>query len=351
MTRDEIRGLIGGYATGSLTEAERKALFEAALEDQELFDELAREQALKELLDEPGVKARMLAALAPRPRPMWARAWVWAAAGSFAVAAIAGIVLLKTPPQQEKTQEIAQATAPAAPVPPPIVAPAAVPPPVVLNQAAPAVPAPALKKTPPPAEPAAPVASQGAVTATAEASLLKTESAPAPPAAQAAQAGAQSTQDSVTVAAERAFGGVPAAAGRGGRGGGGGGGVGGNLGANRIVASPQAAVAPVRFAFDYSVTPQGILRIVPASNGFLTVGANNGSTLSTLFNSRSIKAGSVTEVPLPADCVSALVIFSAREMPGGFQNVTSPPDAPSGSKSDPNPTPDSVLIAMVPVKR
>ena len=48
MTRDEIRGLIGGYATGSLSEAERRTLFEAALDDQELFDELAREQALKE---------------------------------------------------------------------------------------------------------------------------------------------------------------------------------------------------------------------------------------------------------------------------------------------------------------
>lgn len=54
MTRDEIRGLIGGYATGSLSEAEQKLLFEAALDDQELFDELAREQALKELLGRQG---------------------------------------------------------------------------------------------------------------------------------------------------------------------------------------------------------------------------------------------------------------------------------------------------------
>ncbi len=356
MTRDEIRGLIGAYATGSLSAAERKALFEAALDDQELFDELAGEQALKELLDGPGVKARMLAALAPRPRPMWARVWVWAAAGAFAMAVIAGIVLFKTP----REVEIAQVTAPAAPVPPPIAAPSAAPPPIVLNQAAPTAPAPALKKTQPPAEAAAPVATQGAVTVTGEASLLKTESAPAAPAAPAAQAqaGAQSTQDSVTVAPENALGGVPAAAGRGGRGGGGGrggagggGGGGGNLGANRIIASPQATVAPVRFAFDYSVTPEGILRIVPASNGFLTVGSNNRSAMSTLFNSRPVQAGSVTEVPLPADCVSALVIFSAREMPAGFQNITSPPDASSGTKSDPNPTPDSVLIAMVPVRR
>jgi hypothetical protein len=42
MSREEIQKLIGGYATGSLTAGEQQALFEAALEDQELFDELAR---------------------------------------------------------------------------------------------------------------------------------------------------------------------------------------------------------------------------------------------------------------------------------------------------------------------
>ena len=77
MTNDEARKLLWRYATGSLTEAERKALFEAALEDQELFDELAGEQALKEVLDEPGARQRLLAALEP-PRH---RAWLWADGG------------------------------------------------------------------------------------------------------------------------------------------------------------------------------------------------------------------------------------------------------------------------------
>ncbi len=40
MTQDEIRRLLGGYATNTLTDGERTALFEAALEDQELFDAL-----------------------------------------------------------------------------------------------------------------------------------------------------------------------------------------------------------------------------------------------------------------------------------------------------------------------
>src|ERR1700722_12965941 len=56
---------MSGYATGSLTESERTVLFEAALEDQHLFDQLAREQALKDLIDQPGARDRLIAALAP----------------------------------------------------------------------------------------------------------------------------------------------------------------------------------------------------------------------------------------------------------------------------------------------
>ncbi len=41
MTQDEIRKLLGGYATNALTADERRMLFEAALEDQELFNALA----------------------------------------------------------------------------------------------------------------------------------------------------------------------------------------------------------------------------------------------------------------------------------------------------------------------
>ena len=53
---------MGGYATGTLTDAEQEALFAAALEDQELFDALAREQSLRELLRDPAAKAELLAA-------------------------------------------------------------------------------------------------------------------------------------------------------------------------------------------------------------------------------------------------------------------------------------------------
>src|SRR4051812_26935668 len=59
---DDTRKLLGGYATGTLSEEERKLLFDAALQDDDLFAALADEQALKELLDDGVVRAQMLRA-------------------------------------------------------------------------------------------------------------------------------------------------------------------------------------------------------------------------------------------------------------------------------------------------
>jgi len=53
MSPEDIKKLLGGYATDTLTTEERQALFAAALEDQELFDALAREQSLRDLLRDP----------------------------------------------------------------------------------------------------------------------------------------------------------------------------------------------------------------------------------------------------------------------------------------------------------
>src|ERR1700686_5762816 len=93
MTSDQARKLLGGYATNSLTEAERNALFEAALDDQELFDALQQEEALKELLADPASRNQIQQALieAPVPRPAtawWSRAWLW---GGLAGAVAAGV--------------------------------------------------------------------------------------------------------------------------------------------------------------------------------------------------------------------------------------------------------------------
>ncbi len=64
MTQDEIRKLLGGYATNALSADERRILFEAALEDQELFNALQNEDALRELLDDPVSRDQVRRALA-----------------------------------------------------------------------------------------------------------------------------------------------------------------------------------------------------------------------------------------------------------------------------------------------
>ncbi len=55
--------ILGGYATDTLTEEEKRQLFEAALQDQPLFEALADEEALKALLANPDARQRILASL------------------------------------------------------------------------------------------------------------------------------------------------------------------------------------------------------------------------------------------------------------------------------------------------
>ncbi len=144
MTHEQARKLLGGYATNSLTEAERKALFEAALEDQELFDALQQEEALKELLTDPESRRQIQQALAEtlvlRPAPTRGRIWVWGGLAGAVAAAILIIALIR--PSQQPQYQVARVAPPpsveqAKPV---IVAPPA---PVSSEPARPAVPAPA----------------------------------------------------------------------------------------------------------------------------------------------------------------------------------------------------------------
>lgn len=73
----EAEQLLGGHAAGILTEAERSRLYAAALRHQELFDALADEEALRELLADPAARAHLLSLLAPaHPRPWWRRGTV-----------------------------------------------------------------------------------------------------------------------------------------------------------------------------------------------------------------------------------------------------------------------------------
>ncbi len=120
MTPERIRKLAGGYAAGILTPEERRALFQAALEDQELFNELAREQALKELLDDPAVRRRLLAAIESSPsRWAWLAAMlrrpaVWSAAGALAMAVLAA-ALMWMGPWRKAAQPVMTAMRPAVP--------------------------------------------------------------------------------------------------------------------------------------------------------------------------------------------------------------------------------------------
>src|ERR1035441_9355057 len=98
MSPEDIKKLLGGYATGTLTPDAQQALFAAALEDQELFDALAREQSLRDLLRDPAARAELLSALeAPAPRPVgfwqWLRRPVVAGLEAAGVAAIAMVAV------------------------------------------------------------------------------------------------------------------------------------------------------------------------------------------------------------------------------------------------------------------
>jgi hypothetical protein len=131
MKPGEIRKLLGGYATGTLTGAEREALMRAALEDQDLFNALAEEERLREMLDDPAWRRELAASLREPGRPplasrlaaWWMRSWPLAAAGAVAALVLAAVIVRQMAPPatdylaQAPPLESASGTAPAAAVP------------------------------------------------------------------------------------------------------------------------------------------------------------------------------------------------------------------------------------------
>ena len=103
MKPTEAVRLLGGYATGTLSEAERQTLFAAALDRQDLFEALVDEEALRELLSDPAAKVQLLVALAspasPKLIPFWRRPGLIGAAAGLIVAATAGLAYLRSPGQ------------------------------------------------------------------------------------------------------------------------------------------------------------------------------------------------------------------------------------------------------------
>ncbi|TKS58631.1 MAG: hypothetical protein EWM72_02872 [Nitrospira sp.] len=129
MSEHELEKLLGGFAADTLTAEERKLLYSAALQDQQLFNALADEQVLKELLADPAVRRRLLQSL-NKPSTSGAGSslsWLdWfrrpaslAFAGGLAVAAFA--VLLGTKIYQDSLEQAVRsvATEESTPVSPP----------------------------------------------------------------------------------------------------------------------------------------------------------------------------------------------------------------------------------------
>ena len=127
MTQDEIRKLLGGYATNELSADERRILFEAALEDQELFNALENEDALRELLADPvsrdQVRRALAAPVASRRRPaFWSRRWILGVAIPAVVALIIVAIMnrakaprLIAPPVEIASRQISPGARPAPP--------------------------------------------------------------------------------------------------------------------------------------------------------------------------------------------------------------------------------------------
>jgi len=294
MTPDEARNLLGGYATGSLTEAERQALFAAALEDQELFDDLAGQQVLKEALDEPGARQRLIAALEPPKR----RAWLGITAVAAAtMAVVVGLVVSqRTPPPQP--QEIAQV----AKTEEPVTAPATPPPPV------------RQKIAPGPAPQPPPQLQKELQKAEALADKVE-EAKPAPPAPE--QEAAQAQDAGARGGRARGFAkGAPAAA---------------ALQSENLVVSG--------FGFNYAIRADGVLEIVPLAPGFLSVTAR----AVVIFPSGAVSAGTPVRIQIPADATSLVVSFSRTPA------VTGTPvrrDDTSGTVTDQDPPNGRIVIEL-----
>jgi hypothetical protein len=133
MKHKDIQNLLGGYATDTLTDRERELLFSAALHNQELFNALADEQALRECLSDPATRRQLLQALEPREPGVLERltSWMrrpasWAVAGGVMAALVVGVAIRRPrPPALETAKNTApvETTTGAKPAEQPAVAP------------------------------------------------------------------------------------------------------------------------------------------------------------------------------------------------------------------------------------
>ena len=276
MPSDDILDLLGRYATGSLSEAERQRLFDAALNDQNLFEELAREQELKMLLEEPGARDRIIRALAS---PNRRAGWILSAAIAAALSVVLIAFIMRPRP---KPPQIAVVTPPAAPV--AMGFPEAAPQPARVLRALKAKPL--TKKSDLPSDTT--VVDQPIQEAETKQAVQVQAMAPAIPAAQQAPGGPRQ-------AAQQ----------------------------NRVAILDQKTSA---FGFHYSVGTKGHLIIVPGADGYLFVIAVNGRVL---FPRRQLAAAITTDIALPDDVNAVLITFSEDASP--VEKAPTERAEPSGS--------------------
>lgn len=111
MTARDLEKLLGGYMTGTLTEAENSALMRAALDDQQLFNALADEEAMRDALADPVFRARLRARLAPEAAPpQRSLRWMWWLAP--VMAAGLALVFVMSRPGPERPMEMASIMTP-----------------------------------------------------------------------------------------------------------------------------------------------------------------------------------------------------------------------------------------------
>jgi hypothetical protein len=332
LSNDDIRDLIGRYATGSLTAEEHQRLFDAALDDQELFDELAREQDMKQLIDEPGARDRLIRALEPPKRKV---SWIYALVPVAALSALLIVFWMRPAPKPAGGQVAAVTTAPAQreiatagkppadqPVEPPVSRAEPAGTPRLRDKALEPLPRALEKKTEDresderkksdQKEEAQKEAAKDQIAATQPA-------APPPPVKEKRAAEAKSSAETVQVQAmapqvqrydaqqqnaQNAPGGPrqqnavqqPAA----------------RKAAMPVTGASARLLSLPPFGFHYSVETAGHLLIIPAGDGTLSVKSGDGSVLLPV---QRVAAGTVNDIALTETVRSVTIVFSRSESP------------------------------------
>lgn len=112
----DVRALAGGFAAGNLTPEEQRRLLEAALERQDLFDELMAEEPLREVFEDPRARAEIVEALQTPPstieriKSWWNRPWAWGATGALTTACLV-VAFFATKPTSQLAPPVMQEAA------------------------------------------------------------------------------------------------------------------------------------------------------------------------------------------------------------------------------------------------